>query len=175
MKLSYQLPIQIARIVVSTHQREKLDYLRNALLNIALGKGVGEIKQQVFLNAVEAFTPAHVKILNLIWRSLNPGWDQHSVPPPLRTYSRAIELIVPEVQGQTCRDRSSTSRFAKSRFYNARQWGHLLSAGRVTNQSNARISSICFKSPRSPAMRGSLPINAHLVPCGLLPRRPTCR
>ena len=92
--------IQVARIVVGTHQREKLDYLRNALLNIAIGKGVGETKQQLFLNAVEVFTPAHVKILNLIWRSLNPGWDQHSVPLPLRTYSRAIELLVPEVKGQ---------------------------------------------------------------------------
>jgi hypothetical protein len=92
--------IQVARIVVSTHQREKLDYLRNALLNIAIGKGVGEVKQQIFLNAIESFTPAHVKTLNLIWRSLNPGWDQHSVPLPLRTYSRAIELLVPEIKGQ---------------------------------------------------------------------------
>lgn len=92
--------IQVARIVVSTHQREKLDYLRNALLNIAIGKGVGEVKQQIFLNAIEVFTPAHVKILNLIWRSLSPDWDQHSVPLPLRTYSRAIELLVPEVKGQ---------------------------------------------------------------------------
>jgi hypothetical protein len=91
--------VQVARIVVSTHQREKLDYLRNALLNIAVGKGVGEIKQQIFLNAIEVFTPAHVKILNLIWRSLNPGWDKHSVPLPQRTYSRAIELLVPEVRG----------------------------------------------------------------------------
>jgi hypothetical protein len=92
--------IQVARIVVGTHQREKLDYLRNALLNIAVGKGVGEVKQQIFLNAIEVFTPAHVKTLNLIWRSLNPGWDQHSVPLPLRTYSRAIELLVPEIKGQ---------------------------------------------------------------------------
>jgi len=92
--------VQIARIVVSTHQREKLDYLRNALLNIAVGRGVGEVKQQVFLNAIEAFTPAHVKILNLIWRSLNPGWDKHSVPLNLRTYSKAIELLVPELNGQ---------------------------------------------------------------------------
>ena len=60
--------IQVARIVVGTHQEEKRKYLRNALLNIALNKGPDEIRQQVFMNAIEAFSPAHVKAVDLIWR-----------------------------------------------------------------------------------------------------------
>jgi hypothetical protein len=49
--------IQIARVVVGTHQEEKRKYLRNALLNVALGKAPDELKQQIFLNAIEGFAP----------------------------------------------------------------------------------------------------------------------
>lgn len=47
-------PIQMARIVTATHQEEKRTYLRNALLNIALRKSPDEVKQQVFLSAIDA-------------------------------------------------------------------------------------------------------------------------
>jgi hypothetical protein len=72
--------IQVARIVVATHQEEKRKYLRNALLNIAIGKGLDEIKQQIFLNAIEDFSPAHVKALDIIWRTGKIPWDQYKVP-----------------------------------------------------------------------------------------------
>lgn len=89
-----------ARIAMSTHQREKREYLRNALLNIAVGNAYNEIKQQIFLNAIEAFAPAHVKTLNLIWRSAAPGWDPLGIPPAQRTYGTAIGVVSPELQGQ---------------------------------------------------------------------------
>jgi hypothetical protein len=94
--------IQVARIVVATHQKEKREYLRNALLNIATGKSTDEIKQQMFLNAVEAFTPAHVKALNLIWRGPGLGvrWDENRIPIAQRNYGAAIEILAPEVKGQ---------------------------------------------------------------------------
>jgi hypothetical protein len=92
--------IQVARIVVATHQEEKRKYLRNALLNIALGNGLDEIKQQIFLNAIEAFSPAHVKALNIIWRNGKVPWDQHRVPMGQRNYGAAIEIVVPELRGQ---------------------------------------------------------------------------
>jgi hypothetical protein len=40
--------IQVARIVVGTHQAEKRRYLRNALINIALARGPDDFKQQFF-------------------------------------------------------------------------------------------------------------------------------
>lgn len=43
--------MQAARIAMSTHQREKREYLRNVLLNIAMGKSTDELKQQIFLSA----------------------------------------------------------------------------------------------------------------------------
>jgi len=95
--------IQATLIAIGTHQREKREYLRNALLNIAKGITSDEIKQQVFLNAIEAFTPTHIKALNVIWRGggLNVGWDKNSIPMMQRTYGAAIEILAPEVKGQT--------------------------------------------------------------------------
>lgn len=95
--------IQATRIAIGTHQQEKREYLRNALLNIAKGITTDEVKQQVFLNAIEAFTPTHIKALNLIWRGggLNIGWDKNSIPMMQRTYGAAIEILAPEVKGET--------------------------------------------------------------------------
>ena len=93
--------IQVARIVVATHQEEKRKYLRNALLNIAIGKGLDEIKQQIFLNTIEDFSPAHVKALDIIWRTGKIPWDQYKVPMGQRNYGAAIEIVVPELKGQS--------------------------------------------------------------------------
>lgn len=94
--------LQAARIAMNTHQREKREYLRNALLNIALGRESEEVKHQIFLNAIDAFTPVHVKVLNLIWRgpSLNIPWDEKGIPHHNRNYAQAIEISSPEVKGQ---------------------------------------------------------------------------
>lgn len=95
--------IQATRIAIGTHQREKREYLRNALLNIAKGITSDEIKQQFFLNAIEAFAPVHIKALNVIWRGggLKIGWDENSIPIMQRTYGAAIGILAPEVKGQT--------------------------------------------------------------------------
>jgi hypothetical protein len=95
--------IQATLIAIGTHKQEKREYLRNALLNIAKGITADEIKQQFFLNAIEAFTPAHIKALNVIWRGggLKIGWDENSIPIMQRTYGAAIGILAPEVKGQT--------------------------------------------------------------------------
>jgi hypothetical protein len=95
--------IQATVIAIRTHQHEKREYLRNALLNIAKGMTPDEIKQQFFLNAIEAFTPTHIRALNVIWRgaSLKVNWDYNSIPIPQRTYGAAIGISAPEVKGQT--------------------------------------------------------------------------
>jgi len=94
--------IQVARIVVGTHQQEKWEYLRNALLSVAGGKGPDEVRQQIFLNSIEAFSPAHVKALDVIWRGggRKIPWDENAIPIPQRNYGAAIGLIAPELKGQ---------------------------------------------------------------------------
>jgi hypothetical protein len=58
--------IQATRVAAVTHQKEKRECLRNALLNLALGKTPGEELQHVFINAIDAFTASHVKVLNVL-------------------------------------------------------------------------------------------------------------
>jgi hypothetical protein len=94
--------IQIARMVVATHHDEKREYLRNALLNVALGREPDDTKQQIFLNAIEAFSPAHVKALVLLRPSSGRkiDWNQHAIPLNVRNYASALGIIVPELKGQ---------------------------------------------------------------------------
>lgn len=95
--------MQATVIATRTHQREKREYLRNALLSVAKGTKSDEIKQQFFLSAIDALTPVHIKALNLLWKggSLKIGWDKHSIPIMRRTYGAAIGILAPEVRGQT--------------------------------------------------------------------------
>ncbi len=37
----------------------------------------------------------------MIWRGTTSAWDQHKVALAQRTYSKAIEIVVPELLGQT--------------------------------------------------------------------------
>ena len=91
--------LQATQIALRTHQQEKRDYLRNALLRIALGKGPDETKQQIFMNAVDAFSPAHVRTLDLIWRNFR-GKNLWSPSQGTRNYGAAIQIAVPEVKGE---------------------------------------------------------------------------
>jgi hypothetical protein len=50
-------------IAVRSHQSEKLEALRNAVLNSALQGAPDENRQQVFLNWVEELTPLHLRVL----------------------------------------------------------------------------------------------------------------
>jgi hypothetical protein len=94
--------IQATRIAIGTHQEKKREYLRNALINIALGKTTDELLQQMFLNAVEAFSAAHVQALNVIWRGFSGAnsWATNNVPLGSRTYGTAIEITVPDLKSK---------------------------------------------------------------------------
>jgi hypothetical protein len=96
--------IQTARIAIGTHRQEKRDMLRNALLNIALGKGPQEDLQEVFLAAVDALSPLHMKVLRFLWTGLTELtkagiWDPLR-PHSLGNYGTAIGELYPEMKGQ---------------------------------------------------------------------------
>lgn len=60
--------IQATQSAAKTHRKEKLEALRNAVLNIALGHNPGEDLQAIFLNLVDSFTPVHLELLRLFLR-----------------------------------------------------------------------------------------------------------
>ena len=94
--------LQATQIALRTHQHEKREYLRNALLKVAIGKGPDETRQQIFMNAIDAFSPAHVEVLDLLWRNFRGKnlWEVKSTPLNNRNYGAAIQIVVPELIGQ---------------------------------------------------------------------------
>lgn len=52
-----------SQIVLRTHQEAKLDALRNAVLNVAVGQAPEEALQHLFLTLVDSFTELHLQIL----------------------------------------------------------------------------------------------------------------
>jgi hypothetical protein len=99
--------IQITRSVISTHKKEKREALRNALLNIALGKAPDEDVQQMFLSYLDSLTSWHIRILGFFKNPLDElakaererrapqgQWAMYMGSP-----SQVLEKMFPELQG----------------------------------------------------------------------------
>jgi len=55
--------LQASNIAIRTHQEEKLEALRNAVVNSATGVAPEDDMRSFFLNLVDTFTPTHLRIL----------------------------------------------------------------------------------------------------------------
>src|SRR5260370_7181085 len=83
-----------------SHQREKLQALRNAVLNVAAGTAPDENLQLVFLNYLDTLTPLHLTLLDCVadpreWAAqpnlpLAQGWN-----PNARALFAALSLPHP--------------------------------------------------------------------------------
>ncbi len=83
-----------SQIALRTHQNEKLQALRNAILNVAKGQVPEEALQNVFLNLIDSFTELHLRILKLF---------QNPEPPPnlsMGGLSNVLEHNIPELRGR---------------------------------------------------------------------------
>lgn len=58
--------LHASQIAMRTHQQEKLDALRNAVLNVAAGVAPDDSVQLMFLNALDTLTPWHIWLLECI-------------------------------------------------------------------------------------------------------------
>jgi len=83
-----------SQIALRTHQNEKLDALRNAVLNVAKGQAPEEAFQNIFLNLVDSFTELHLRILKVFQ---NPEPPQNMSMGGL---SNVIERNIPELRGR---------------------------------------------------------------------------
>lgn len=88
------------QVAMRTHQREKLDALRNAIINSALRPTVDENLQLMFLNLVDRYTPWHLTILQFLDNPRLYG-ESHGIKYPSRTsggnLGTLIELTFPEL------------------------------------------------------------------------------
>lgn len=85
---------------IRNHQEEKLEALKNAILNTALNITIEENTQLIFLNLVDVFTPWHLKILQVLNDPLN--WNQQNEISinysSMSTIQTFIETSFPELK-----------------------------------------------------------------------------
>jgi hypothetical protein len=73
--------LQATQAALRTHQKEKLEALRNAVLNSAAKREPEDDYQTVFLSLVDRFSPAHLRLLKS-FRS--PGFTKGASPDYMR-------------------------------------------------------------------------------------------
>ena len=93
------------RVAARTHQEEKLEALRNAVLNIAAGAAPEEDQHAMYLDAVDSMTVSHVRVLKKLAdqdkRSIRPG-NHHrgdAIRPP-RVEDAMLAQIVRDLKNR---------------------------------------------------------------------------
>jgi hypothetical protein len=81
------------QIALRTSQREKLDALRNALLNSALHNSAEESIQKMFFSFIDIFTIYHIKLLELFQNPRN-WFAKHSINYPQFYVSSSLSQLI---------------------------------------------------------------------------------
>jgi hypothetical protein len=58
--------LHATQIAIRSHQQRKIEALRNAVINTALGTNISEDEEHIFLEYVDALTPSHLKLLEFL-------------------------------------------------------------------------------------------------------------
>lgn len=91
-----------SQMAIRNHQKEKLEALRNAVLNAALPNAPEEDIQLMFLNFVDSFTQWHLRILNFL--NDPKAWGQkHSIQYQnysLGSQATILEDTFPDMRGR---------------------------------------------------------------------------
>ncbi len=88
--------MQATQSAVRTHQQEKLDALRNAVLNVALHTSPDEDVHLMFLGFIDRFTPWHLRVLTYFHKN-PPSWMLGSDPAYL---AGAFPELLEHVEGR---------------------------------------------------------------------------
>lgn len=86
--------LQATQIAIRTHQKEKIAALKNAVVNVAVGRSPDEIEQHMFLELVDTLSEMHIRILRLFSRP---------TPPPgmsMGGLSSVLEHNIPSLRGR---------------------------------------------------------------------------
>lgn len=83
-----------SNIALRTHQQEKIDALRNAVLNVAVGQAPTDALQHMFFRWIDTLSPLHLRMLKFF---------QAPTPQPglsIGALSSVLEHNMPELSGQ---------------------------------------------------------------------------
>jgi hypothetical protein len=86
-----------------THQAEKIEALRNAVLNSVADDAPDADTQAIFLNLIDRFTPSHLRLLTL-WDDPVAWFSSHGLIPPeagmAGSRTQTVEAGLPEMRGR---------------------------------------------------------------------------
>jgi hypothetical protein len=95
--------VTTTRTIEHTHQAEKIDALRNAVLNSVAADAPDADTQAIFLSLVDRFTPSHLRLLTL-WNDPPAWFASHGLTPPearmAGSRTHTVEAGLPEVKGR---------------------------------------------------------------------------
>lgn len=84
-----------------THQAEKREALKAAVLNVAIGSAPDEDLQLIFLRLVDTFTPWHLRLLSLLADpKRNPAAVAKARGMMMGGFNHILEAVYPQLQGQ---------------------------------------------------------------------------
>ena len=94
--------MQASQAAIRTHQTEKREALRNAVLNAALPHTPEESLQQYFITLIDTFTVEHIRLLDL-FKDPQTWFERNNVAPP-QFLSAGLEDVItsawPELKNQ---------------------------------------------------------------------------
>jgi len=100
-------------IAIRTHQEEKLDALRNAILNSAVVPNPDEDLQGMFLDCIDTLTPSHLRVLKFFenprtwFQQKGIGSGNFAAGPPSAVLERAFPEFRRDFYEQLVKDLSS--------------------------------------------------------------------
>lgn len=94
--------LQASQIALRNHQEEKIEALRNAVVNAAAPEAPSASLQQFFLRLVDEFTVWHLRLLRL-FQGPEAWFAKHGMPSPnlhMGGLSHVVEAAFPELRGR---------------------------------------------------------------------------
>jgi hypothetical protein len=92
---------QASMIALRNHRKEKIDALRNAVLNTAIGLSPVDSKREMFLNFVDLFTVEHLRVLRLLQkRDGSAEYVQARSKTNIAGIAEMATKDVPDLRGQ---------------------------------------------------------------------------
>jgi hypothetical protein len=67
--------LQATQAAVRTHQEEKIEALRNAVLNVAIGIDLSQDLRAIFLSFIDTFAPSHMRMLRFLQNRVSAPLD----------------------------------------------------------------------------------------------------
>jgi hypothetical protein len=95
--------VTATRTVEHTHQAEKIEALRNAMLNSVASGAPDADTQATMLNLIDRFTPSHMRMVTL-WDNPPAWFASHGIPQPQAAFTTSrtvtIQTGLPEMHGR---------------------------------------------------------------------------